>query len=75
MLHGEMSTDPDRKLDIGSYLSDDHELLCHAPAGKGEPLLVIHRALDPGLPLWFMRYAATPALSLLSCGYTNASIS
>lgn len=45
LLHAEMGTDPEGKLDTESYMLDDHELLCHVSAGKAKPVLAIHCAL------------------------------
>lgn len=49
LLDGEVSTDPEGKLDTRSYLTDDRDLSWYAPGGKEKPVSVIHRALEPDL--------------------------
>lgn len=45
LLHEEVSTNPEEKLDPGTFFMDDRTLLWHAPAGKRKPVLAIYRAL------------------------------
>lgn len=49
LLHEEVSTDREERLDTKRYLLDHRDLVWYTSGGSGNPVLVIHRELVSGL--------------------------